>query len=152
MRDCEITGLKSSEFTSDYQRDLLTYWLKMKGDYLMPSRNDLDPSEIPRLLPCIWMADVMGSAEPTFKVRLFGTDLVRAFQREGTSLELDTVSFAGDIIKRLTNLVVTKKPYYLLCEFPIPSDDFKFYSTLSLPMSSDDKTVDIILSYVHCFR
>lgn len=152
MNTCEVADLKPSEFTSDYQRDLLTYWLKIKGDRLMPSRKDLDPSEIPRLLSCVWMANVIEGVEPKFKVRLFGTDLVRAFQREGTSQELDSVSFASEIIVRLTNLVVTKQPYYHLCDFPIASDDFKFYSTLSLPMSSDDKTVDIILSYVHCFR
>ena len=152
MIECSINGLNPSEFTSDCQRALLTYWLKIKGGNLMPSRQDFDPSEVPRLLSWIWMADVIGEVQPKFKVRLFGTDLVRAFQLEGTSMELDSVPYAGDIIKRMSNLVVTKQPYYHLCDFPIKSEDYNFYSTISLPLSSDNKTVDIILSYVHCFR
>ncbi len=147
-----IAGVDPKTFTSDKQRDLLAYWLKIKGDLLMPCRKDLCPTDIPHLLSVIWMADVIMEDEPRFKVRLFGTELVRAFQLEGTSKELDEVSFTGDIIKRMTNLVKTKQPYYHECEFPIESEDYKYYSTLTLPMSSDNENVDIIISALDFYR
>ncbi len=151
LNDSEVAGLDPLTFTCDKQRDLLAYWLKIRGDLSMPRRQDLDPSDITRLLPSIWMADVIAGDQPSFKVRLFGTGLVQAFQIEGTSMDLEGASFTGDMIIRLTDLVKTKQPYYIECEFPLESEDYKYYSTLTLPMSSDNENVDIILSYVHCF-
>lgn len=152
MYDKIVTDLDPQSFTSDKQRDLLAYWLKIKGDLLMPGRQDLDPTDIPHLLSSVWMADVIDGDEPNFKVRLFGTDLVQAFQIESTSQLLEDIGFAGDIIKRFAELVKTKKVYYYQCDFPIVSEYFKYYTTLTLPMSSDNENVDIILSCVHCFR
>lgn len=146
MKDSKVTELNPQDFSSDKQRDLYAYWLKIKGDRLMPSRTDMDPMDIPHLLSSIWMADVIAGDKIQIKVRLFGTDLVNAFQIEGTSRELGEVSFTGDIVKRLTNLVNSRKGYYCQCDFPVKSDDYKYYSTLTLPMSSDGETVDIILS------
>lgn len=140
-------------FSSDKQRDLYAYWVKIKGDMLIPCRKDMDPVDIPHLLSAMWMADVVGAGQDefTFKVRLFGTDLVRAFQLEGTNLKLENLSFTRDIIKRLSNLVRTKQPYYHECKHPVESDDFKFYSTLTLPMSHDSGNVDIIVSVLHFY-
>jgi len=139
-------ALDPENFSSDKQRELYDYWLKIKGNRLMPSRADMDPLDIPHLLSSIWMADVIAGDEIKLKVRLFGTDLVNAFNLEGTSQELANISFTGDIVKRLTTLVNTRTGYYCKVDFPVDSEDFRFYSTLSLPMSSDNETVDIILS------
>ncbi len=151
MQNVEIKDLDPQDFTSDKQRDLYEYWKEIRGDLSMPSRQDLNPMDIPHLLSALWMADVIDRETPKFKVRLFGTDLVRAFQLEGTNRPLEEVSFTGDIIIRLTELVRTRQSYFYVCDFPVESDDFKYYSTLTLPMSSDNENVDIILSYVHCY-
>ena len=144
-------NIDPSHFTSDKQGDLYSYWQKIRGDRVMPCRHDLDPADIPHLLSAIWLADVVREDQIYFKVRLFGTKLVQAFQLEGTHLRLDSVSFSGDIIERLNNLVITKNPYFYVCDFPVESPDFRKYSTLTLPMSSNDDTVDVIISYVHCY-
>ncbi|PCI51841.1 MAG: hypothetical protein COB49_00795 [Alphaproteobacteria bacterium] len=146
MYDNKTPALDPLSFTSDKQRDLFAYWQKIKGDLLMPCRKDLNPTDIPHLLSSIWMADVIAGDVPHFKVRLFGTNLVRAFEREGTNVNLDEFSFTGDIIERLTNLVKTRQAYYCECEHPIESEDIKYYSTLTLPLSSDNENVDIIIS------
>lgn len=146
MFNRKIPELNPENFSSDKQRELYAYWLKIKGNRLMPSRADMDPMDIPHLLSSIWMADVVAGDEIKLKVRLFGTDLVNAFNLDGTSQILDNVSFTGDIIKRLTTLVNSRKGYYCKVDFPVESEDFRYYSTLSLPMSSDNETVDIILS------
>lgn len=152
MYNKAVEGLDPQGFTSDKQRNLLEYWVKITGDRHMPSRQDLNPMDIPHLLSGIWMADVVGGEKPNFKVRLFGTDLVQAFGLEGTNLQLDQVSFAEDIIQRLTILIKTKQAYYHKAKFPIDSDDYNFYTTLTLPMSSDNENVDIIISQLHFFK
>lgn len=152
MHDHKDIDLDPENFTSDQQRELLTYWLKIKEGRQMPCRDDMDPVDIPRLLSGIWLADVVEDDGLYFKVRLFGTDLVRAFQLESTHMQLDEVTFTGDIIERLKILVQTKKAYYSICDFPIESVDYNYYSTLTLPMSSDGENVDVILSYVHCYE
>lgn len=147
-----IEALDPQGFTSDKQRGLFEYWVKIRGDRHMPSRQDLNPMDIPHLLSGIWMADVSGGEKPTFKVRLFGTDLVQALHLEGTNLQLDQISFAKDIIRRLTALIKTKKAYYYKAKLPIESEDYNYYTTLTLPMSSDNENVDIIISQLHFFK
>lgn len=117
----------------------------------MPSRKNVNPMDIPHLLSSLWMADVLPEDPPKFKARLFGTELVNAFQLEPTALCLDELGFTGNIIKRMTNLLETRTPYYWQGKFPIESEDFNYYSTVTLPLSSDNKNVNIILSGVHCF-
>lgn len=115
----------------------------------MPSRSDLDPIDIPKLLSGIWMADVIYEDPIRFGIRLFGTNLVKAFQRDGTKFRLDDFFFTGDMENRMRDLVETKKAYYYRGKFPIISEDYKEFSTLTLPLSSDGNRVDITISYVH---
>lgn len=152
MYDRNSVNLDPQSFTSDKQRDLFAYWTKLKGDLLMPSRKNLCPTEIPHLLSAIWMADVIREDGLHFKIRLFGTEVVDAFQMEGTSRELDEFAFTGDIIKRLSKLVETRQPYYQECKFPIESKNFNYYSTLTMPMSSDNENVDIIISALDFYK
>lgn len=146
MYDKVIGDIDPQGFTSEKQRNLLDYWLQIRGARNMPRRQDLNPMDIPHLLSAIWMADVVPGGNPGFKVRLFGTDLVQAFQLEGTDMLLDQISFTKDIIARLTTLTTTGKAYYYKAKFPIESEDYNYYTTLTLPMSSNNETVDIIIS------
>src|SRR5438874_31119 len=52
----------------------LSYWESIRGDRAMPRRGDIDPAEIPRLLPFVMLVDV--SADPLdFRFRLVGTEI-----------------------------------------------------------------------------
>lgn len=52
-------------------RALIRYWHEKRGDRSMPSRSDIDPVEIPRLLPVALIAD--GRTRPA-RIRLIGTE------------------------------------------------------------------------------
>ncbi len=147
----KIPHLDPLSFSSDKQRDFFAYWQKIKGDLFLPRRKDLDPRDIPHLLPAIWMADVINGEELYFRVRLIGTDLARAFKVENTNQRLDDIALTEEVIKRFHKLVKTKKPNYHVRKFPLEVEEHKYYSTLTLPLSNDEEKVDIIISVIDFF-
>jgi hypothetical protein len=67
------------------QRQLYDYWRELAGPQAMPSRSDLNPVQLPRLLPGISLIEVGESIE-TCRVRLAGTRLREIYDREVTGL------------------------------------------------------------------
>lgn len=49
-----------------------TYWDRIRAGHAMPRREDIDPAEIPRLLPFVMLVDVL-EKPLDFKFRLVGT-------------------------------------------------------------------------------
>lgn len=78
------------------------YWRgKRQGDRL-PSRGDLDPAEIPRLLPNLFLIDVL--RDPLrFRYRLIGTAITERFQRDSTGRLIDE-SLYGPYAKAMQGL------------------------------------------------
>lgn len=70
------------------QRQLYDYWLARSESGLMPRRADINPADIPRLLPFISLIDVGDRLEQS-RVRLAGTRLRDVFDREITGLRIE---------------------------------------------------------------
>ena len=70
------------------QRQLYDYWLSRSEGKHMPSRADINPAHIPRLLPFVSLVDVEDEI-PNSRVRLAGTRLRDVYDREITGLRLD---------------------------------------------------------------
>ena len=71
-------------------RALFGYWREKRGDGTMPARADLDPLEIPTLLPIVGLVDVLdGGAR--FRYRLVGTEIVDVDGHDATGRFLDEV-------------------------------------------------------------
>lgn len=51
---------------------LHAYWKSRCRDRQMPSRSDIDPIDVPTLLPCIFLVDVLNDPRD-FRFRLAGT-------------------------------------------------------------------------------
>ena len=51
-----------SPIIDDRLRQTYEYWRGKAGARPLPSRSDIDPVEIPRLLPHIMLVDVIGAA------------------------------------------------------------------------------------------
>ena len=60
----------------DRLRQAYEYWRRKAGARQLPSRLDIDPVEIPRLLPHIMLVDVMGA--DLYRYRLIGTEIATA--------------------------------------------------------------------------
>ncbi len=70
------------------QRQLYDYWLSRSNGGSLPSRADINPSHIPRLLPFITLIDIADDLE-TSRIRLAGTRLRDVYDREITGLRIE---------------------------------------------------------------
>jgi len=136
----------------DYRRDqilgrALAYWERKRGSRAMPSRAEIEPSEIMPLLPSLQLIDV-AEGGTRFRYRLVGTDIVAAFGREYTGKWLDEL-FAT------TRLKFAQEVYRLVCRERLPVFARSSYLTanerhlianrLCVPLSADGATVTMIL-------
>lgn len=76
------------------QRQLYDYWLSRSEGGTLPSRADINPAHIPRLLPFISLIDVEENLARS-RVRLAGTRLRDVYDREITGLRLEDLDLGG---------------------------------------------------------
>ena len=76
------------------QRQLYDYWLGCAAGHDMPSRTDINPAQISRLLPYITLIDLNADIGRS-TVRLAGTRLRDVYDREITGLCLDELDYGS---------------------------------------------------------
>ena len=140
----------NKKFTRDdlpntIMRDIYQYWLGMKGNRPMPSRADLNPVDLGKLLPHLSLIDVEHKTG-RYKFRLIGTETVKGFGVEFTGKYLDEIPQMDQLIKtRCQFLVKEKRPYLYFDQLKWSRKSFLDYYALGLPLSSNRKDVDILL-------
>lgn len=138
--------------------ELLAYWSSKRGMRLMPSRQDIDPIEIPKLLPFVSLFDITPGAplEQRYRVRLFGTKLVDLHERDWTGrsfFEVTARETALRIVQSIEFVVNHRHPWFVSGRFELrPEYVGKHagvpYESLLLPLSRDQENVDMVLACV----
>lgn len=127
-------------------KQIFAYWLAKKGDRIAPSRSDIDPSEIKKLLPYIGLADV--ERNPLrFRYRLIGTEITTAYGHELTGRYLDEADLNAherEIIEEYQRVVERCEPACATWEYARDDGRHIRYERLALPLSSDGRTVDML--------
>ncbi len=126
----------------------LDYWNRKRGDRMMPARADIDPTEIPKLLPHIMITDVIdGGAR--FRYRLFGTALVEGYGRDATGRYVDEM-LAPERVTALhafyQTMCKTRRPYYVRTHYPTASNFNLVSNRIVAPLSSDGTTIDKMIT------
>jgi len=139
-------------FASQEMNAIHDYWLAKRGRRRMPSRQDIEPTEIPLLLRNVMLIDVLHDPA-RFRYRLIGTNVVDATGENRTGKCFDSVDFfaANPIVReQYVAAVATGEPVHSLEPF-YRLDTRREYEVerLLLPLSSDGVTVDMILVYFH---
>lgn len=131
-------------------RALLDYWLRIHPPTGLPGRQHLDPTDIPHLLPGIWMLDV--HRDPfRLRFRLIGTKHTAIHGRDNTGCWLDEVSPGvqdmATYLARYRGVVETKQPSWRRGAPRMASlDRYTSLENLILPLAGNGKTVDILLA------
>ena len=111
-------------------------------------RRNFEPMDFPIFLPFLVLVDVK-EAPRRYRVRLVGTKVVDARGRDGTGDYYDEVDGANLAIKRIEDIIESREPRF---ETDVPMTwspkNFKIYSVLSIPLSSDGAKVDKIMYYL----
>ena len=135
----------------DYSSDpvlakTLAYWRAKRRARSMPSRRDIDPTEIGPLLSHLQLIEVVDGGI-RYRYRLAGTSLVTAFGREYTGRYLDEL-FAGERLayaQRVFGTVCSKrKPVFLRNRYSTTRDVDMIANRLYMPLSEDGCSVNVI--------
>jgi hypothetical protein len=141
----------SSAFAAGLDDPLLRaaydYWRGKCAGRSMPRRGDIDPAEIPTLLPHILITEML-EAGTRYRYRLAGSAVTEAFGRSLTGQYVDQLMTGPyrDFIARLYRSIYLDRRC-IFCESRYSGSTKPGISTkrLFMPLSSDDRVVDQVL-------
>lgn len=147
----------TTDFTLDFQSDALRrlhdYWKSKLAGRPMPRRSDIDPTEIPALLPHI---SLIGVEEEPLRLffRLIGTHITDSLGRNYTGLYFDEAydePMLGDLLRLYSIVLKSKAPVRHFGKALHSDKKHRDYESVHLPLSDDGRTVNIILVGQHYF-
>jgi hypothetical protein len=135
-------------------QQLLDYWTSKLNGRAMPSRADIDPTEIPHLLPDLLLAEV--HYEPRrYRWRLIGTAVTGILGRDSTNKWFDEL-YEGKILEAFEAVMDMTLAVHGPVRFEgtgrFANKDYLAYESLHLPLSKDGTTIDMILLSVRYRR
>jgi hypothetical protein len=129
---------------------LYQYWNARRGIRAMPGRSDIDPTEMRQWLPRITLVDVSPDGAH-FTYRLVGTQIVDLLGVDPTGQPVESAWPAEEatlILESCREVVEARKPVFChqICRWL--EDQAPSAWAIRLPLSSDGRRVDVILSYL----
>jgi hypothetical protein len=138
----------ASPFTDPRLDQAFSYWRKKAAGRAMPRRADIDPIEIPRLLPDIMLVDVVECGR--YRYRLIGTGNTQAQGMTATGRYLDEVlpgsEYKAHVIGLYDECVQRRRGVYSECLFLSPERlaPERHTKVLFLPLSEDGERVNMV--------
>lgn len=129
-------------------RELHAYWDDRRAGKPMPSRADIDPLDIPRLLPHLILVDVAPGTK-RLRARLVGTKVVEMYGRDYTGEYFDEIDFGhrrAAIEHDYVTCLETRQPYVSEHSFWTTGGALFRSERLILPLSDDGTAVSMLLS------
>ena len=137
------------QIESPILRRFFQYYLEKRGDRAFPARADLDPVEFPYALGDITLVNVL--YDPLdFRFRLDGSRHVERFGFDLTGRSLSEFPYPEmrkAIFESYKEIIDHREPRRYYRELESAGRWFR-YETLLLPLSSDGKTIDMIVSAI----
>jgi hypothetical protein len=130
---------------------VVAYWRRKAGARRMPSRSDIDPSELKPCLSRISLIDVVPDAR-RFVYRLVGTEeaALRGADPTGKSIGEAYFGPTPELAYAHYQYVVDQRaPYCYRGDFGAPDGAIENEDVVFLPLSEDDEHVNMILLFYH---
>jgi hypothetical protein len=143
------TGLERilSEISHPILRHAGLYWQSKLRPGRLPSRADIDPIEVPALLPYLYLLDV--ERNPIrFRFRLIGTKIVEWAGRDATGQHLDSMDYGEHgpaLAAEYRTVVESGLPRHDRRHARWPKREHRYYHRMILPLASDGRVVDMLL-------
>ena len=136
-----------SQFGDERLARLYRYWWQKRGSRVAPNRADLNPAEIPDLLPILNLIDVAWRPL-AFRHRLVGTELVERLGRDATGKAVAGDLYgpaAPEIFETLGRLVAEVRPYRRRARLVWHRRNWLTMEAVELPLVDDTDGVVMIL-------
>lgn len=125
------------------------YWDERRGGRAMPSRADIDPVDIPDLLPFVILIDIV-PPDGRLRIRLAGTEVCNRFGMDYTGQFLDDIDFSDvreKILADYGHATQANEPYFTAHRFRKSDHDFYYNIERGIfPLSSDGSNPDKLLA------
>lgn len=123
-------------------KQLHDYWTLCRGNRAMPRRADIDPADIPHLLPNIYLVDIE-RAPFRVRYRVVGTNAVEWQGRDFTGYYLDELRFnkPDEILALYRRATEEKAPSFRSTTWPMPSGITRAVETAVFPLSEDGELI-----------
>jgi hypothetical protein len=122
------------------------YWASKCRGREMPRRADIEPAEIPALLPIVFLIEIH---EPMrFRFRLIGSAICDRWNENNVGKWLDEVAHDGEIatvLGQYASAVRSGTPRYDTEEFVNENGQYLHYRRLLLPLSEDGHTPNMLI-------
>ncbi|MGC2411407.1 MAG: PAS domain-containing protein [Stellaceae bacterium] len=123
------------------------YWKSRCRNREMPSRRDIDPIDVPRLLPFIFLVDVLNDPRD-FRFRLTGTHFRDFVGTEITGLMISEVfppAFAAEVHHHWSNCVDRRAPAVGSGKLWVAERSHVEWEGIVLPLSPDGENVNMLI-------
>lgn len=131
-------------------RQAYAYWSFKRGDRPLPARTDLDPADIPRLLPHVVLLDVLRAAAGApldFRYRLIGTLVDAHSLGRYTGRCVSAIPHQrppSQLWRNFATVAESRLPIATNIEYVGPHRDFLGVADLVMPLAADGATVDML--------
>ena len=144
--------LSASATAARAHQEMFAYWASLRRGASLPSRVDLHPAGIKRMLPTVSLIDVLRDQDDVtdYRLRLAGTGLYSVYGREITGRTLEDVynTAAVDYWRReLGKVVDERRPGVGVHSLAWKGSPHMSILWLRLPLATNGKDVDMILGY-----
>jgi hypothetical protein len=130
------------------------YWRSLARTGKPPSRSDIDPLDIPNLMPQVILLDVQH--EPwDFRFRLIGTNVVYHLSQDWTGQWMTQIPHMAPPSRIFTSCVVVASsgtPQRSEPPYVGPHQDFVTAEDTILPLSRDGDVIDMLMVFVEHFE
>jgi len=124
-----------------------TYWNECRDSRAAPRREDIDPLDIPDLLPTMTLIDVLW--EPMrFRYRLIGTAVTEYFGRDSTGRFVDEGIYGDDapaVFATFARLATEARPFHRILRLNYVDRGWVRMEGIELPLVDDDGRVNMIV-------
>jgi hypothetical protein len=132
----------------------MAYWERIRAAHAMPRRSELDPVDIPRLLPFVMLIDVLG--EPLdFKFRLIGTEIDAIISDDYLGRRFSAIphmTSGNKVWAEYETVVRRRQPLTAAVDYVGADGYVRGIRHCLMPLSADRETVDMIFVAVEIER
>ena len=144
--------LSASATAARAHQEMFAYWASLRRGASLPSRLDLHPAGIKRMLPTVSLIDVKRdlAGAVDYRLRLAGTGLYSVYGREITGRTLDDVYNTAAVEywrEQLNKVVNERRPGVGVHSLAWKGSPHMSILWLRLPLATNGKDVDMILGY-----